>query len=459
MAHKNISKKINSQNNFYETIVDIYNEGGCESVREYIDNNDIDSTEYNNALEEMLEDDNTDELFELMITHEKFKHTEIIDEFIRSCNDLWFGQEIWTGIKKNKILPCNNKFKLDLVWKMRELNFCKVEIKLKQYEEEIKSELSESERRKELESKISQVKSDLMGYFLNILISGCKNALINFLDHNPTIFKPVYFSVLFYHNNPITDKTDFLNYILNNENTKKVVTENFIDFVYYFTKKETLSTNMTEETFKKVLDVISKNVSEEQFQFLLEYLIKELVYVYSVMIPLDNILNLEEIPHKHHYNIIELVKYIHNLYGHKFKISFNIDYDYSYHKVINDNYAYDPCIHTKKIYDQMIFNGYEFLSAFASIFYEDLFFPKKDLINHINDKNNLLKRKIKEGDVNRKDMIPYIEYKKTLSEFISNIHTIMKEIDSKQLEYLKTLIDDVNEIHDEMMDKYIHRLI
>ena len=87
MTHKNISKKnLTFQNDFYETIVDIYNAGGCESVREYIENNDINSKKYAFALKEMVDDDNTDELFELMITHEKFKHTEIIDEFIQSCD-------------------------------------------------------------------------------------------------------------------------------------------------------------------------------------------------------------------------------------------------------------------------------------------------------------------------------------------------------------------------------------
>ena len=456
MTQKNISKVqfYTNKDGFssYERIVDIYNAGGCESVREYIDNNDIDSTEYNNALKAMLDDDNTDELFELMITHEKFKHTKVIDRFLSICN---------------------SKFKLYLVWKVKELDFHKTEMELKQYQEEIKSELSESEfaqlelgelnvsqlseKGRKLESEIYLAKDNLNEYVNRILSFGNTNALIKILEYKPTLFKSVRFSNLFSffkRTAYCTGKYDLLNYILNNENTKQVVTENFIHFVDSFTKKESLSTNMTEETFKKVLDVISKSVSEDQFQFLLEYLIRELVYAYGVMESLDNIFELEEITYSNHYNIIELLKYINNVYGDNFKISFNIDYEGNYHNQIREKHTYN-----KMIYDQIIFNGYEFLSAFASIFYEDLFFPKKDLINHISDKNNLLKRKIKEGNVNRKDMIPYIEYKKTLSEFISNIHTIMKEIDSKQLEYLKTLIDDVNEIHDEMMDKYIHRLI
>ena len=480
MTHKNISKKnLTFQNDFYETIVDIYNAGGCESVREYIENNDINSKKYAFALKEMVDDDNTDELFELMITHEKFKHTEIIDEFIQSCD-----------IRDNLFYCDKNKFKFNLIWKIKESNFYKMEVELKQYQEEMKSELHEltkldsstffcqsegyhlnideltlsqlklhqldpyypilSERGQEISSKGMEIDQNLMKYIQIGSYFGYTNGTIKLLEYQSTFFEfGVNFSELFYYFCEYnTDRYGILNYILNNENTKQELIENFIQFADSFIQEESLSNNIT------VLDVISKNVSEEQFKFLLEYLMRKSVYAYGSMESLDNIFELEEIAHNHDYNIIELLKYIHNLYGDKFKISFNIDYDYSYHKEIDKFYRYDD-----RIYDQMIFNGYEFLSTFGSIFYEDLFFPKKDLINHISDKNNLLKRKIKEGDVNRKDMIPYIEYKKTLSEFISNIHTIMKEIDSKQLEYLKTLIDDVNEIHDEMMDKYIHRLI
>ena len=49
MTQKNISKVqfYTNKDGFtsYERIVDIYNAGGCENVREYIENNDIDSTE------------------------------------------------------------------------------------------------------------------------------------------------------------------------------------------------------------------------------------------------------------------------------------------------------------------------------------------------------------------------------------------------------------------------------
>jgi hypothetical protein len=462
MTQKNISKVqfYTNKDGFYsyEIIVDIYNAGGCESVMEYIDNNDIDSTEYNNALKAMLDDDNTDELFELMITHEKFKHTKDVDSFLYNCN---------------------SKFKLDLVWEVKELDFYKIEMELKQYQEEIKSELSESEfsqlelgelnvsqlseKGRKLESKIYRAKRNLSRYVDEVFTYGCKNALIKLLDHNSTIFKSVNFSNFFLWfdkiNSNVVDKYEFLNYILNNENTKKVVTENFINFVDSFTKKELISVNMKEEDFKKVLDVISKSVSEDQFQFLLEYLIKELVYTYRVMASLYDVFELEyvhEITYRNHYNIIELLKYIHNVYGNKFKISFNLNYEGNYHNQLGRKKRYG---NKDIMYDQIIFNGYEFLSTFASIFYEDLFFPKKDLINHIVDKNNFYRLKIKEGNLNKNDMIFYIEYQKTLSELVSNINTIKKEIDSEKLKYLQDIIDDVNIICDEMMDKYIHRLI
>jgi Trp operon repressor len=447
MTLENVSKTA------YNTILDLYNAGGCESVREYIDNNDIDSTEYNNALKKMLDDDNTDKLFELMITHEKFKHTAVIDEFISDCN---------------------SKFKLDLVWKVKELDFHKTEMELKQYQEEIKLELSESElaqlelgqlklcrsklseRGKELESKIYLAERHLSRYVDSILTTGCKNALIKILEYKPTLFKSVNFSEFFMWFDKINyhvadDKCDFLNYILSNENTKKVVTENFIKFVDSFTRKEYLSFNMEEKDFKKVLDVISKSVSEDQFQFLLEYLIKELVYAYRVMGSLYDVFELEyihEITYRNHYNIIELLKYIHNLYGDKFKISFNIDYEGNYHNQIREKHTYN-----NMIYDQMIFNGYEFLSTFASIFYEDLFFPKKDLINHIVKKNRSYQHKIEEGDLDRNDVIFFVEYKKTLNLLVSNINTITKKIDPKQLKYLQDIIDDVNIIYDELVKK------
>lgn len=432
----------------YEKIIDIYNEGGCEKVREYIENNDIDSIEYNEALDAMLRDDNTDELFELMITHKKFKHTEVVDSFIYNCN---------------------SKFKLDLVWKVKELDFYKIEMKLKQYYEEIKPELSESElaqlelgqlklcrsklseRGKEIESKIYLTENKFISYINLILSFGHTNALIKILEYKPTLFKSVDFSNLFRYfkkGNYDTGKYDILNYILNNENTKKVVAENFINFVDAFTKKETLSLNMEEEDFKKVLDVISKSVSEDQFQFLLEYLMRELVYTYRCMERLYNIFKVEKIDRKNHYNVIELVKYIHNLYGNKFKISFNIDYEGNYHNQIREKHRYNDLI-----YDQMIFNGYEFLSTFASLFYEDLFFPKTDLVSHINCKNDYYKSKIEEDNLDKEDIIFFIEYQKTLSKLFSNIHTITKEIDSVELKYLKYPIEEINIIYDKLVRK------
>jgi hypothetical protein len=471
MTHKNISKKnLTFKNDFYETIVDIYNEGGCESVREYIDNNnDIDSKTYAFALKEMLDDDNTDELFELIITHEKSKHTEIIDEFIQSCNI------------RNNLLYCDkNKFKFNLIWKIKEPNFYKMEVELKQYQEEMKSELHEltkldpltlfltldpyyppdeltlshfklheldpyypilSERGREISRIGMKTEQNLRNYIEIGSYFGYTNGTIKLLEYQSIFFEFwMNFSELFCDFKE--HEYGILNYILNNENTKEVVIEYFIDFVNCFTRKKSLSVNMREETFKKVLDLISKNLSEEQFQFLLEYLMRELVYAYGVK------------ETEYHYNIIELVKYIHDLYGDKIKISFNIDYDYSYHKEINEFNRYKD-----QIYDQMILNGYEFLSTFASIFYEDLFFPKKDLINHIVDKNNFYRLKIKEDNLNKNDFTFFIKYQRTLSELVSNINTIKKEIESEQLKYLQDLIADIDVIYDELVDKYSERMI
>jgi hypothetical protein len=230
--------------------------------------------------------------------------------------------------------------------------------------------------------------------------------------------------------------------------------DSFIYLVDNFTKKPAYSMNITEEDFKKLLVIISKNVSEDEFQFLLEYLMKELVYAYGGKeLSLDKIFKLYKRIYRNYYNI-ELVKYIHNLYGDKFKISFNIDDDYSYLKKIDKVDEY-----TDQIYDQMIFNGYEFLSTFASIFYEDLFFPKKDLINHIVDKNNFYRLKIKEDDLNKNDLIFFVEYTETLNKLVLNINTITKEIDSTQQKFLQDLIEDTKKIYDELMDKYPHKLI
>ncbi len=423
---KNISKLqfYTNKDGFYsyEKIIDIYNEGGSEKVREYIENNDIDSTEYNNALDAMLKDDNTDELFELMITNKKFKHTEVIDRFISRCN---------------------SKFKLNLIWKIKELDFYKLEMDLKKYKEEIKLELSESElsqlelgqlklyeiseKGQKLESKIYLAESDLESYVDTTLRFGNTNALIKLLEYKPTLFKSANFSSLFRYfkkENYGTDKYNLLNYILNNENTKKVVAENFINFVDSFTQKEYLSLNMKEEDFKKVLDVISKSVSEDQFQFLLEYLIKELVYSYRVMESLYDVFELEdvhEITYENHYNIIELLEYIHNVYGNKFKISFNLDYEGNYHNQLGRKHIYG---NKEIMYDQIIFNGYKFFSTFASLFYEDLFFPNGGLLtNHIFHKNYFYKDKIRNDNLEKNDIIFFIEYKKTLSKWISNIST------------------------------------
>jgi hypothetical protein len=107
----------------------------------------------------------------------------------------------------------------------------------------------------------------------------------------------------------------------------------------------------------------------------------------------------------------------------------------------------------------MIFNGYEFLSTYSSIFYEDLFFPKKDLINHILHKNDFYKNKIKKDDLNRNDIEFFIKYTETLNKLVLNINTITKEIDSTQQKFLQDLIEDTKKIYDELMDKYPHKLI
>jgi hypothetical protein len=371
MTHKNILKrKVDFQ---YETIVDIYNTGGCESVREYIDNNDIDEEDYTNFMGEIVFDSSAtaDELFALMITTKKFGHTTYIE-----CRD---------STECPKFMDCIELIGDDKCTELTNyINYAEYLMEYLQYEE------------------------------VNLF------------------------------------KVTLLNLQIYREKRR----DSFIYLVDNFTKKPAYSMNITEEDFKKLLVIISKNVSEDEFQFLLEYLMKELVYAYGGKeLSLDNIFKLYKRIYGNYYNI-ELVKYIHNLYGDKFKISFNIDDDYSYLKKIDKVDEY-----TDQIYDQMIFNGYEFLSTFASIFYEDLFFPKKDLINHIVDKNTLYKRKIKEGDLDKKDMIFYIEYKKTLSKLVSNINTIKKEIESEKLKYLQDLIADIDIIYDEMMKNYIHRLI
>lgn len=391
----------------YGKIVDIYNEGGCESVREYIENNNISSTEYNGAMKAIFADDsdNANELFEFMITHEKFKHTEVIDEFI------------WC---------CHSKFKLDLIWKVKELGIYKYDIESNQYE--------------------------LSHYVNKILDHGSINALIKLLEYKPTLFSNVNFSYLFYKfdNSEFgTDKYRFLNYLFENEYTNKEIMNNFTNFVRCLINNRTLSLNIKEDNFKKVLDLISKNVSKEKFEFLLENLITELVYLYSRVQSLYEFVEDDGEKYRYYYNVIELIKYINEVYGSKFKIRFNV-YDSNNKEICekaedeeDDYYYYD-----NMLYDQMIFNGYEFLSTFVSIFYEDMLFNKKDLIRYINSKNDFLERKIYGGNIhysfNQNDIIFFIEYAKTLYDLFLNIHKIVEGIDPEEFEYFKELREKIN---------------
>jgi hypothetical protein len=391
----------------YGKIVDIYNEGGCKSVGEYIENNNISSTEYNGAMKALFCDDsdNANELFEFMITHKKFKHTEVIDEFI------------WC---------CHSKFKLDLIWKVKELGIYKYDIESNQYR--------------------------LSHYVNKILDHGSINALIKLLEYKPTLFNNVDFSYLFYKFNDSeygTDKYEFLNYLFENEYTNKEIMDNFTNFVHCLTNNRSLSLNMKEDYFKKVLDLISKNVSKEKFEFLLEHLMTELVYLYSRVQSLYKFVEDDGEKYNYYYNVIDLIKYIKDLYGRKFEIKFNV-YDSNNKKMCEkaenekeDDYYY----YENMLYDQMIFNGYEFLSTFVSIFYEDMLFNKKDLIRYINSKNDFLEREIYGGKLNyfgTANIIFFVEYTKILYKFFLNIHKIVEGVDQKELEYFEELQEKID---------------
>jgi hypothetical protein len=376
--HSDYNSFFSNENEFNscKKIIDIYNERGFESFKEYIENNDIYRKFYDDILHELMwsdaaADDDTDELFEF-ITSKKLCIENL-------CKYVYFEL---------------NMFKEDMLWNMEEV---------KPYTRSV-------------------------GFVDSVLEYKDTKMLIKVLEYNPETLKAF-------------------------RSMKKEKIENFIQLVDSFTKKSIDPIDITEEDFKKLLAIISKNVPKDEFQFLLEYLMRDLVYIYSVVGAFDIFeLNQSKRTYNNDCNIIELVKYIHNLYGHKFKISFNIiDYN-KYHHV----WDYDK---KNMIYDQMIFNGYEFLSTFASIFYEDLFFPKKDLINHIVDKNNFYRLKIKEDNLNKNDFTFFIKYQRTLSELVSNINTIKKEIESEQLKYLQDLIADIDVIYDELVDKYSERMI
>ena len=382
MTHKNISKKnLTFQNDFYETIVDIYNAGGCESVREYIDNNDIDEEDYTNVLGKIVFDSSAtaDELFALMITTKKFDYTTYIE-----CRDSTECPKFIGCIERIEGKECKEEY-MDCIIELIGRDKC-------------------TER----------------------------TAYVNYADYLSTYLQ-------------YEEVNLFKVTLLNLQIYKEEKRESLIYLVDNFTKQPAYSNDIKEEDFKKLLVIIAKNVSEDEFRFLLEYLMKELVHAYVFK------------ETRCHYDIIELVKYIHDLYGHEFKISFNID-DYRYHKKRHRVHGYDDQIYDQTC-DQMIFNGYEFLSTFASIFYEDLFFPKKDLINHIVDKNNFYRLKIKEDDLNKNDFTFFIKYQRTLSELVSNINTIKKEIESEQLKCLKDLIADIDIIYDELVDNYSERMI
>jgi hypothetical protein len=61
--------------------------------------------------------------------------------------------------------------------------------------------------------------------------------------------------------------------------------------------------------------------------------------------------------------------------------------------------------------------------------------------------------------LNKNDFTFFIKYQRTLSELVSNINTIKKEIESEQLKYLQDLIADIDVIYDELVDKYSERMI
>jgi hypothetical protein len=361
--------------NSCKKIIDIYNERGFESFKEYIENNDIYPNFYDDILHELMwsdaaADDDTDELFEF-ITSKKLCIENL-------CRYVHFDL---------------NMFKQDMLWNMEEV---------KPYTRSV-------------------------GFIESILEYKDTKRLIKVLEYTPETLKSMIYM-------------------------KEEKIENLINLVDYFTQEPICKTGITEEHFKKLLDIISKNVSEDEFQFLLEYLMRDLVYIYSVVGEFDIFeLNRSKKTYNNDCNIIELVKYIHELYGHKFKISFNIiNYNRCHHVWDSDK--------RNMIYDQMIFNGYEFLSTFASIFYKDLLFPKRDLVNHIIDKNDDYKIKIELDHINKNDLIFFEKYTETLNQLVLNIHTIM-EVDSEQLKFLKDLIDDANIIYNELEYKYPHRRI
>jgi hypothetical protein len=268
----------------YKEVLELYKNEGVKSTNDYINNLEIEPSDYNEILEYMLDDNTPDELFELMITHRKFVHTSVVNEFP---------------------LKCDNEFKLDLIWG------------------------------------IDGLEPVIDGFrIMKPFMESKTNALIRLFKYNAEAIGGDYFYSLFqYFSLNYDSKMILLEFLLNNRKTNKIIFDNYLNFVDDFTKKECFYGNFTDTDFKSVLNLLIGYTTQDQFTFLLEYFIKELVCFYKEMEGYKNS------RYPYYFDIIKLFEYIYNEYGDKYELKFNINYDEGYHSKIPFQATYNSAIY------------------------------------------------------------------------------------------------------------------